>query len=92
MKNTCRRILCLLASVLIAFGSISVVNAEEAAGYVVAFVSEHASVDIYYTQDYIQADETGVSNALARNSETGGRWTYLEMDRIILRSTWKKDM
>ena len=72
MKNTCRRILCLLASVLIAFGSVSVVNAEEAAGYVVAFVSEHASVDIYYTQDYIQADETGVSNALARNSETGG--------------------
>ena len=80
MKHTCRRILYLLASVLIAFGSISVVNAEEAAGYVVAFVSEHASVDIYYTQDYIQADETGVSNALARNSETGGggriwRWT-----------------
>lgn len=70
MKNTCRRILCLLASVLIAFGSVSVVNAEEAAGYVVAFVSEHASVDIYYTQVYAQA----------RNSETGGggriwRWT-----------------
>lgn len=80
MKHTCRRILCLLASVLIAFGSVSVVNAEEAVGYVVAFVSEYASVDIYYTQDYIQADETGVSNALARNSETGGcgriwRWT-----------------
>lgn len=71
MKNTCRRILCLLASVLIAFGSVSVVNAEEAAGYVVAFVSEHASVDIYYTQDYIQADETDVSTALARNSEIG---------------------
>ena len=47
MKNTCRRILCLLASVLIAFGSVSVVNAEEAVGYVVAFVSEYASVDIY---------------------------------------------
>ena len=80
MKNTCRRILCLLASVLIAFGSVSVVNAEEAVGYVVAFVSEYASVDIYYTQVYAQADETGVSNALARNSETGGgrriwRWT-----------------
>lgn len=71
MKNTCRRILCLLASVLIAFGSVSVVNAEEAVGYVVAFVSEYASVDIYYTQVYAQADETGVSNALARNSETG---------------------
>lgn len=28
-------------------------------------------MDIYYTQDYIQADETGVSNALARNSEIG---------------------
>lgn len=61
MKNTCRRILCLLASVLIAFGSVSVVNAEEAAGYVVAFVSEYASVDIYYTQVYAQA----------RNGETG---------------------
>lgn len=61
MKNTCRRILCLLASVLIAFGSVSVVNAEEAVGYVVAFISEHASVDIYYTQVYAQA----------RNSETG---------------------
>lgn len=71
MKHTCRRILCLLASVLIAFGSVSVVNVEEAAGYVVAFVSEHASVDVYYTQDYIQADETDVSTALARNSETG---------------------
>lgn len=71
MKNTSRRILCLLASVLIAFGSVSVVNAEEAVGSVVAFVSEHASVDIYYTQVYAQADETGVSNALARNSETG---------------------
>ena len=54
MKNTCRRILCLLASVLIAFGSVSVVNAEEAAGYVAAFVSEHASVDVYYTQNYTQ--------------------------------------
>lgn len=28
-------------------------------------------MDIYYTQDYIQADETDVSTALARNSETG---------------------
>ena len=28
-------------------------------------------MDIYYTQVYAQADETGVSNALARNSETG---------------------
>ena len=86
MKHTCRRILCLLASVLIAFGSVSVVNAEEAVGSVVAFVNEHASVDIYYTQVYAQADETDVSTALARNIETG------EMDRLILRSTWKKNM
>lgn len=69
--NTCRRILCLLASAFVVFSYMPVAYAEEAVGYVAAFVSEHASVDVYYAQDYIQADETDVSTALARNSETG---------------------
>lgn len=32
---------------------------------------EHASIDIYYTQDYTSANETGAKTAIARNSDTG---------------------
>ena len=71
MKMKITRFFCLLASLMMFMSGVSVVNAEETAGYVVTFACENASVDVYYTQDYIQADETGVSNALARNSEIG---------------------
>lgn len=84
--NTCRKILCLLDSAFVVFSYVPVAYEEEAVGFVAAFVSEHASMDIYYTQVYAQADETDVSTVLARNIETG------EMDRLILRSTWKKNM
>ena len=41
-------------------------------GYPVTFVTdEGASINIYYTQDYTSADETDVTSAVTRNSDTG---------------------
>ena len=40
--------------------------------YTVTFsAGDHYSVDVYYTQDYTAADETGVTTAYARSSDTG---------------------
>lgn len=48
------------------------VLAEEAQdGYPVTFVTEHATIDVYYTQDYTEPSEVNVSSAVARNSDTG---------------------
>ena len=46
---------------------------EPQTGYQVTFdADEHATVDVYYTQDYTDAaDETDVTKAYARDSETG---------------------
>ena len=81
MKKKITRFFCLFTSLMMFMSGVSVVNAEETpSGYVVTFACENASVDVYYTQNYAQADEINVSTALARNSETGGggriwRWT-----------------
>lgn len=40
-------------------------------GYQVTFVTEHATVDVYYTQDYTAPSEENISSAIARNSDTG---------------------
>ncbi len=40
--------------------------------YTVTFsAGDHYSVDVYYTQDYTAADETGVTTACARSGDTG---------------------
>ena len=72
MKKKITRFFCLFTSLMMFMSGVSVVNAEETpSGYVVTFACENASVDVYYTQNYVQADETNVSTALARNSGTG---------------------
>ena len=41
-------------------------------GHQVTFAADgHATVDVYYTQDYTSADEIKVTTAFARNSDTG---------------------
>ena len=41
-------------------------------GYAVAFNTDgHASIDVYYKQDYTAPDETGVTGTVARSSKTG---------------------
>ena len=46
---------------------------EEPAVYTASFVTDgHASIDVYYKQEYTQPDETDVQSAVARNSATGG--------------------
>ena len=54
MKMKITRFFCLLASLMMFMSGVSVVNAEETAGYVVTFACENASVDVYYTQNYTQ--------------------------------------
>lgn len=72
MKKKITRFFCLFTSLMMFMSGVSVVNAEETpSGYVVTFACENASVDVYYTQNYAQADEINVSTALARNSGTG---------------------
>jgi len=45
---------------------------EEDHGYAVKFIAdEQAKIDVYYTQDYTEADETGVNETVSRNSDTG---------------------
>ncbi|MEE3334469.1 MAG: carbohydrate-binding domain-containing protein [Ruminococcus sp.] len=40
--------------------------------YTVTFnTDEHSSIEVYYTQDYTQANETNATTAIARNSDTG---------------------
>ena len=41
-------------------------------GYTVTFATDgHATVNVYYTQDYTEADETDVTSTVSRNSDTG---------------------
>lgn len=45
---------------------------EEDKGYAVKFITdEHASISVYYTQDYTEANETNVTETVSRNSDTG---------------------
>lgn len=47
-------------------------GSEPASGYKVTFAAdEHATVDVYYTQDYTTPSETSVTAAFARDSKTG---------------------
>ena len=46
-------------------------EASEDEGYAVTFAAEHASINIYYTQDYTAADETNITVTASRNSTTG---------------------
>jgi hypothetical protein len=50
---------------------VSIVD-ENDEGYAVTFSTDsHCSVDVYYTQDYTSASETGVTSAVSRNGDTG---------------------
>ena len=41
-------------------------------GYTITFATDgHATVNVYYTQDYTEADETDVTSTVSRNSDTG---------------------
>ena len=41
-------------------------------GYPVSFVTdEHAAINLYYTQDYTEPDETDVTSAVSRSSDSG---------------------
>ena len=46
---------------------------EKDEGYTVTFATDDGveGIDIYYTQDYTKADETDVTSAVSRNSDTG---------------------
>ncbi|MCD8180632.1 MAG: carbohydrate-binding domain-containing protein [Firmicutes bacterium] len=44
----------------------------ETTGYTGTFVTdEHATINVYYTQDYTTANETNVTSTIARNSDDG---------------------
>lgn len=40
-------------------------------GYKVTFAASDCTINVYYTQDYSKADETGVTTAISRSSSTG---------------------
>ena len=40
-------------------------------GYAVTFSVDHATVNVYYTQDYTSPDKVGVTSTVSRNSDTG---------------------
>ena len=48
-------------------------DAESEDGFVVTFLGDEGveAINIYYTQDYAEPDETGVESTVARNSDTG---------------------
>lgn len=72
MRDIMRRIGCtviLLAMILVQ--SIPVLAEDTETGYQVTFVTDHATVDVYYTQDYTAPSEENISSAIARNSDTG---------------------
>ena len=46
-------------------------DTSEDEGFAVTFSAEHATVNVYYTQDYTTADETGATTAISRDSDTG---------------------
>jgi len=74
-KNLRQRLSALLLAGVMALSLCPAALAEEEepeeTGYAVTFVADHATVDVYYTQDYTKADETDVTTAYARNSDTG---------------------
>ena len=51
----------------------SEVYEDEATGFKATFTADSgvSTIDVYYTQDYTEASETGVTEALPRDSETG---------------------
>lgn len=46
-------------------------DTDDDTGYVVTFATSNCSINIYYTQDYTAADETGVTSTVSRNSDSG---------------------
>lgn len=68
-----KRVIAVLLTLMLSVGMRAGVltAAEEDPGFKVTFVADHASIDVYYTQDYSVADETGVTTAYARSSSTG---------------------
>lgn len=49
----------------------AVETTDNSAVYTATFNAENATVNVYYKQDYTAADETNVTTAIARNSDTG---------------------
>lgn len=72
MKNMRKAITMLMTVILVIGTQVDAMAADtDHSGYKVTFVSDHATIDVYYTQDYTAADETDVTTAYARNSSTG---------------------
>ena len=46
-------------------------DTQTAAPFTATFVGEHASVNVYYTQDYAAPDEEAAATAVARDSDSG---------------------
>ncbi|MBQ7714465.1 MAG: carbohydrate-binding domain-containing protein [Clostridia bacterium] len=52
-------------------GSTVYSDTQTAAPFTATFASDHATVYVYYTQNYTSADEIGAAAAVARDSDTG---------------------
>ena len=52
-------------------GNTEYTDTRTAAPFSAAFAADHATVYVYYTQNYAEADEAGVLTAVARDSDTG---------------------
>ena len=52
-------------------GETEYTDTQTAAPFTASFAGEHASILVYYTQDYASPDEEGASAAVARDSDTG---------------------
>lgn len=72
MKKMIKKIGCLvIVFAMLLIQSIPVGAEDTQTRYVANFVNEHATIDVYYTQDYTAPSEESVVSAIARNSETG---------------------
>ena len=71
MKQAKRLTAMLLCAALLVL-AIPMATASAEDGYVVTFVpGEHATINVYYTQEYAKPDEVNVTTALSRDSESG---------------------
>lgn len=73
MRRITKRLCCVVLTLAMLLAECVPVFAaeQESDGFQVIFVIEHATIDVYYTQDYTSPSEVNVSSAVARNSDTG---------------------
>lgn len=73
MRRITKRLCCVVLTLAMLLAECVPVFAaeQESDGFQVIFAIEHATIDVYYTQDYTSPSEVNVSSAVARNSDTG---------------------